>query len=310
MIDISPQAIRALWARLGLGPARAIVPAAGGSRNACYFVDDELVVRFNTLDAHFRKFANERAAYDLLAGSGLPVPAVLALDESRAVVPYDFIVLTRLPGANLAESWRALAPEQLRGLEREAGACLARLHCHSFEAFGKLHALPKRPFETWPSYVDDYVRRYLAPARQLALVDAATQARLERALAAAQGLFAQVRRGALVHCDFHYENILQQGGRLSGLLDFEWAISGDPAYDLETARTREAMISGSEAAFQEGYRSVRALDEDHERRIAIYRLFFRLESAVMHAREGDPERSRRALLRMHEQLARVEALLA
>ena len=60
-------------------------------------------------------------------------------------------------------------------------------------------------------------------------------------LAAARGLLAQVRSGALAHCDFHYENILQDGGRLSGLLDFEWAISGDPAYDQETARTRITM---------------------------------------------------------------------
>ncbi len=71
-------------------------------------------------------------------------------------------------------------------------------------------------------------------------------------------------QGVLIHSDYHYENILQRAGRLTGILDFEWALSGDPAYDFMNADVRERQIPGSEAAFRIGYHSLRSFDAEHE----------------------------------------------
>lgn len=94
-----------VWEAHRLGDFRGAVATISGARNECYIVNRDLVARFNTLDPQFAKFRNEQIAYELLSGSGLPVPEVILLDDSRHVVPYDLIVVTRLPGVNLAESW-------------------------------------------------------------------------------------------------------------------------------------------------------------------------------------------------------------
>src|SRR5215212_6648099 len=122
---ITGATIRALWAAHGLGAVHSITTPGGGVRNESYIVNGELVIRFNTRDPQFAKFSNERAAYDLLAPGPLPVPRVVALDESRTFVPYDYIILTRLTGAGIAAGRDTLTPEQLDHLAGAAGQALA-----------------------------------------------------------------------------------------------------------------------------------------------------------------------------------------
>lgn len=281
---MSENKIKDLWDACSLGSVRSIVPATSGSRNESYIVNDDLFIRFNTRDAEFRKFGNERVAYELLAHSTVSVPRVVALDETRTIVPYDFIVLTRLPGVNVAASRDALMQAQVRELARQAGINLALIHSFTFERFGKLRSLD---FNSWPDYFTDYVRRYEQSAQRYGLLDDATKHRLESVLERAQPLIDMVTRGVLVHSDFHYENILHERGKLTGILDFEWALAGDPANDLMIAETRQAMLPGSEAAFVDGYTSVRPLDEQLGRRAEVYRLFLALETIVMHKKDGN-----------------------
>ena len=296
-----------VWEAHGLGEFRGAVAAVSGVRNESYIVNGDLVARFNTLDPQFAKFRNEQIAYELLSGSGLPVPKVVLLDESRSVVPYDVIVVTRLPGVNVTESWRDLGQSQLNELMQEAGRCLAQLHGVTFSAFGKLSALDNQPFRSWPEYFNDYAQRYIVAASSKSLIDAALFSRLEAVLDDASDVLDGVTTGVLVHSDFHYENLLQTDGRLSGVLDFEWALSGDPSYDFITADWRDAVIPEFESTFQAGYVTVRGFDDLHQSRLMIYQLFFRLEDAVDHARQADRQGTEFALDAMTSLLAMAES---
>lgn len=164
---------------------------------------------------------------------------------------------------------------------------MAQLHGFTFSDFGKLSALDDRPFRSWPDYFNDYAQRYIVAARNQALIDPVLNTRIEAVLENASELLAGVTTGVLAHSDFHYENLLQAGGKLSGVLDFEWALSGDPSYDFIAAGARNVMTPDVDASFAEGYLTVRGFDDSHERRLDIYQLFFRLEDAVDRARQAD-----------------------
>lgn len=305
--SITDETIGAICRAHGLGAVRQIVRATSGVSNVCFLVNAALVIRFNTFDTAVPKFENERVAYNLLAGSGLPVPSVVVLDTSRRIVPYDFIVLTRLPGTNVAESWRELIPTQIDDLAWEAGRSLARLHAIMLPAFGKLREQAAPRFHTWPDYFHDYAHRYLREAARYGLLDEPLRTRLEDVLHRADGLLARITQGVLIHSDYHYENILHEAGRLTGILDFEWALSGDPTFDFMNDDVREAQIPGSEATFREGYQSVRSLDVSHERRLAVYRLFLRLETTVMQARRGNQSGVQSAIREMMSILREIES---
>lgn len=301
-LRVSHDKIQEIWDSCGLGTVRSLAPLAGGVRNESYTVNHNLVLRFNTRDPKFAKFRNERTAYDLLAPSPLPVPTVVALDESRKIVPYDFIIVTRLPGRSVAQSRRQLDGIQVHNLAHEAGRCLALLHEFTFGTFGKLRALQDRPFASWCDYFADYAQRYMSAAQKHELIDDTIRYRLEEILLQAHDLLAAVTPGVFVHSDFHYENMLQEQGRLTGLLDFEWAISGDASADFTNADTREEMIPGSETAFLEGYLALRPLNQGHRSRVDLYRLFLRLETAVMYQEQGDKRDAHIALASMLDAL--------
>jgi aminoglycoside phosphotransferase (APT) family kinase protein len=306
---IPEEAIRAIWRGHDLGDARRIVRLGAGSRNSAYVVDDALVTRFNTLDRDLPKFRSERIALELLAPTGVPVPRVVALDESRRIVPYDYLIATRLPGINLLESVPTLKPDQMRRLAFDAGLCLARIHAVNLDGFGKLRDLADAPFATWADSFANYAARQIEAGVRSGVLAAEPRARLRGVLDRAKSMLDRVTRAALVHSDFHYENLLQDAGRLSGVLDFEWALAGDPSYDFIAAAWREAMIPSSESAFAAGYRSIRPLGADHEVRRDVYALFFWLEIAARRTEQADPEDARRAMNHLPPLLRRVEASL-
>ena len=49
----------------------------------------------------------------LLTHSVDPVPQALVLDDSHVLLPYDYLITTRLPGETLASSWQRLPAERL-----------------------------------------------------------------------------------------------------------------------------------------------------------------------------------------------------
>ncbi len=302
-LTVTEETIRAIWCAHRLGPVRHITQPRGGVRNLCFYVNDSFVVRFNTQDRGSAKFQSERMAYDLLAQQSLPVPQVLVLDESQAIVPYDLTITTRLPGQTLASSWQLLPADQLHSLIHAIGQALARIHACTFPAFGKLRSLN---YASWAGYVQDYVQRYLRSANDMHLLDASLDASVVRSLDRAVHDLTRVTQPALVHCDFHYENILHVDGQLSGILDFEWALAGDPAYDFMIGDVRERMVPGSEAVLIAGYQSIQSFRPNHQRCIHWYQLFLQLEEAVTYQRMGDSQSAVTALQRLRQLIHLVE----
>jgi hypothetical protein len=65
---------------------------------------------------------------------------------------------------------------------------------------------------------------------------------------------------------------LQLDGRLSAVLDFDWASSGDPSWDFRIDDSIESEVPGSRKAFYAGYTSRRALPDGHWERVSLYRI--------------------------------------
>src|SRR5438477_11302156 len=95
---ISSEQIAVIWQAFELGAVETITVPRRGCSNACFVVNENRVVRFQVTELPLHKFRTEKTAYDLLRGHELPVPEELALDESRKLLPYVFLITTRPPG--------------------------------------------------------------------------------------------------------------------------------------------------------------------------------------------------------------------
>jgi aminoglycoside phosphotransferase (APT) family kinase protein len=147
-------------------------------------------------------YQRERAVMAVALAAGLPVPKVKAADSWPE---HAALLMTWLPGRTMVAELRA-HPWRLWRLGIEFGRAQAAIHSVTApELFG-------RQPDAWIAWECQS--------------DPALQARLRRTAAG---------RTALLHLDYHLLNVLTDGRRISGIVDWTNAHAGDPRADA--ART-------------------------------------------------------------------------
>ena len=271
---LSPEILQAICTAHGLGKIDRLVQPAQGNINLCLLINDAYVLRFDVLDwGGANRYAGERWAYEMLSGSDVPVSRVLALDTTRHLSPYDYLILTKMPGETVRTSAAALPPATRYAIGYSAGQHLATLHNHVFDQFGLLYEILAGTSQPdWAGYVAGHFRYYQGQVQALGILTADRLGRIEALLARMQPLLAAVQQGVFIHGDYHFRNMLQQDGKLSAVLDFDWASSGDPSWDFRIDDSIESDIPGSREALYAGYTSRRPLLSGHWERVSLYRI--------------------------------------
>jgi aminoglycoside phosphotransferase (APT) family kinase protein len=216
----------AAWMRSHGGDARVEVTgrAAVGLSQETWFVrvDEgegpvDAVLRLPTPASGPQAILTQAAALHAVTGR-VPAPAVLWHDDG-ADNPFGgpFLVMERI-GGTVPVGWHDV-PEPARGtLAEQAVDVMAALHAVEAGRLGH------RPAEARPTDLAFYQRRLERFAPLPAVLSGALWW-LER----------HARRAptpALVHGDFRMGNMMVDGDRLAGVLDWEMAAPGDPLADL------------------------------------------------------------------------------
>lgn len=296
----------ALFERLGLPSPRRVEQDEEGWVNPCFFVDD-LVVRFNARDPHEPKHARERAALELARGAGLPAPAVAALDDSREAAPFSALITVRLPGRSLERSWAEVPESRRDALAEETGRLLARLHGIELERFGELPGVPGPREDSWRACVERFFETVLREAVEARAFDEAEAARFHALFEREAPRLEAIASARLVHRDFHYSNLMQDRGRLTGVLDFEWALAGDPEADLLNANAIAEVSGRAAERWLAAYRELRPEGEGDARRRRLYRSLYNAVLCRVAALYLSPEEAREYRAVTLKQLERFEA---
>jgi aminoglycoside phosphotransferase (APT) family kinase protein len=274
---ITNEMLSAIWDRHGLGAVETVTEPPRGMVNHSLIVNDAYVIRFDVLDDYdwpgISRYGGEKWAYDMLRGSDVPVPDVVAYDASKTLAPYDYLILTKLPGKTVNDSRDDLTAETEHEIAYRAGEYLATIHGFATDGFGMMfNVLAGAGSADWTAYVAYFFQDYMGQVRKTGLLADDLLARVEVVRQKMSPLLAEVQQGYFVHGDYHLSNILQQDGQITGVLDFEWATAGDPSWDFRIDDQFELARPGNRAAFYAGYTSRRALPEHHEERVALYRV--------------------------------------
>ncbi|NYH90368.1 phosphotransferase family protein [Actinopolymorpha rutila] len=184
----------------------------------------EVVVRISHEEEP--RFEGERWALDVVRELGVPTPRVLLIESTDGVA---FCVEERLPGERLdVLLGRGERPTQAVD---ELGSLLARIHSVPIEGFGYLQADGRG----WPvdfALLDVVAERPALTAAARCLGVPATL--VDRAVATLAEYAPRYpwTTPRLVHGDFTMDNILVDGGRISGIIDMERAAGSHPGEDL------------------------------------------------------------------------------
>jgi aminoglycoside phosphotransferase (APT) family kinase protein len=228
----------------------------------------------------------------------VPAPRILFADDTKSLLPLSFILMTKLDGSGLGQLEKGLTSKQLAAAYVQIGQLLREFHRIPMEAFGYIG-----PTGIWTAHSSNH--DYLTAQFQRKLTEFAERggkAELAQRVAGHVAARAQLLKGCsqavLCHNDLHAGNLLamieNEGPRLTGVLDFEGALAGDPLMDV--AKALYYLDEACTRALLDGYG---ALDRERgSETLDLYRLYFVLELWCWMAQIGKTERLEKLALEL------------
>ena len=276
---VPPQAAR-FASLVGVDTDRLVLNVAGW--NKLVLLDRDRVFLFPRSATGVKWFEREIAAYSALARAGLSVvPRLLGRWEDQEIYPFPFAAVTRLRGE---------VPAEPEALVEQLGRAIARWH--ELEPPPLAGARPPRHHD---AAHHRWLRRALDPATSAsAAAEAAGRLRRhDRAPAWADLLASAARLGpVLVHGDLHEDQLLAEGDRLTGVLDWETARVDHPFWDFDLGewgtglrRRRRRDFSALWARGWRAYATTGGLDTDSRPLETAFRL---RQALQLLANPGDP----------------------
>jgi aminoglycoside phosphotransferase (APT) family kinase protein len=262
----------------------------------------ECVLRVAT--AAHQSVERERWVIEQCRARGVPAPEIIAGQASPADGALPYLIARRMPG--VPAHTVALSDSERRSVLGQLAEAAARMHSIPLAGFGPLVKRGSTYVGTGGSLGDEVLWRLPdLPAEALAL----NRALAVRERFASEREALNRRQGALVHADFRFENALLEGARVSAILDFELACSGDPAIDLASLLYCNGRDDADLPVILDGYGRLDLLapEETLMKRLLLYQSFYALEHLFWeHAfqDEAGMERTRERLLRLQEALDR------
>ncbi len=272
----------------------------GGEISAIFQIDladgsRSLILKVYPDSLHW-KMRKEVTVSRLLEGRlTVPVPRIILADDTKLLLDLNYIVMSKLDGGSLIERERdgALGPSKILTVYSQMGKALLEIHAITMEAFGYIGPDGVlSPHATNRSYMSTQFARKLAEFTERG-GPAGTASRFNSFVEDRLTLLEACAVPRLCHCDFHTGNILvaERNGALglSGLLDMENAIAGDPLMDI--ARTLNYAIRDDEtkkAGFMAGYGRIER--PNLKETLALYKFYDLLELWCWWTQIGDHER--------------------
>jgi aminoglycoside phosphotransferase (APT) family kinase protein len=263
---VPPQAER-FASLVGVDTGQLVLNVSGW--NKLVLLDADRVFLFPRSAASVEWFERELAAYRALAGTGLSiVPRLLGRWEDPEIYPFPFAAVTRLRGET------PTAPEALLD---QLGQAIARWH--ELQPPALPGARPPRhhdaPHHRW-------LRRALDPATcASAAAEAADRLGRPARAPAWADLLARAAQltPVLVHGDIHEDQLLAEGGQLTGVIDWETARVDHPFWDFDLGewgtglwRRRRRDFTALWARGWLAYAQQRGLDTDSRPLESAFRL--------------------------------------
>lgn len=221
--------------------------------------------------------------------SDVPVPKVIASDLSKQDFSYMYFISEKIDGYNPLKRFKYMPIDEKKTILRQLGRYMGRFHRDiTFDSFGQFNYSESDGLEiqegSWPDVFMQIMEKQLSEVSHDAFDDLVPIIReiLEDNLHLLEGNFQPV----MVHQDYGPRNIMVDEGSISGIIDWERAISGHKEYDLFKAERRfiDDRFNSREVREElrpvlfEGYLEENALSSGWRERRKLYRYCYNIES--------------------------------
>ncbi|MDD3243017.1 MAG: aminoglycoside phosphotransferase family protein [Eubacteriales bacterium] len=252
----------------------------GGFFNAVYRVqadDAALVVKIapqKQADLLFHErdlLRNEAQMLSLVNRmADIPAPQMICYDESRTLCAAPYLFMSAIPGESFEKVSAQMSPQERGEVKAEMGRITARLNAISGAQFG-LPQIPTTLRDTNGAFMLNFFQSLFRDGQAKGLdLQEITYDALWELIWVNCAFFDEAETPCLLHTDLWDDNVMVQGGRLSGVIDFERAAWGDPMMEDDFSGYGSRPV-----AFLRGYGKT-AFTRGEEIRISLYKLWRRV----------------------------------
>lgn len=216
----------------GVGAEIGLRQFSGGQSNPTFLIETgarRLVLRKQPPGALLpsaHQVDREYRVMEALAGTGVPVPPVLALCQDRSVIGTDFYVMDWVEGRVIADpAMPGVEPAERAAVYADMARVLARLHGLDWAGLGLAD------FGKHEGYVERQVRLW---TRQYEAARTGDIPQMERLGAHLSANLPALARTTIAHGDYRLGNLMLHPTepRIVAVLDWELSTLGDPLADL------------------------------------------------------------------------------
>ena len=247
------------WLAGAVGRVASLRPLAGGYSNDNALVVTEAGERYVLRRYRGHNACAVEAALARRLTGVVPVAEVVAADPSGERAGEPVLVCRFMPGTLVGDLLPGLAPAPASALGRAAGTALAAIGSVTFDRPGFFDAalVPGPPGLEPTGGLGEFVERCLGTGNAgAALSDAEQDGLRDLARRWEPGLASLHGSRQLVHADFNPKNLLASlvagQWRISAVLDWEFAFSSSPLYDVGNM-LRHERPAGFVNGFLAGY---------------------------------------------------------
>lgn len=247
-------------------------------------------------------FAEVESMKMAAADPKIPVPRVFGYDDSQTICPSSYFFMEKLRGSSLYSLREDLPEENVNAIKKETGELNRRINeiaCPCFGLPGQRDCQGEEWFPVFRRMMEMGMEDAEARSVDLKVSGGVVLECLEKD----RGYFEAVKTPCLVHWDIWEGNIFTDGTRVTGIIDWERSLWGDPLLEVGF------RTFGDDISFRKGY-GKENLTEAEERRVLWYDVYLAvLQSLECEYRHYDTiEMYERGVRLLGEQMGRIMCL--
>jgi aminoglycoside phosphotransferase (APT) family kinase protein len=266
--------IKKIFSKYRLGKVKKIVYLESGIVNPCLAINDQFILRVNVRDKDTPKFKREKVAFKKLKDK-IPVPRIVILDESKKIIPYDYLITEKMPGIETREVLKKMPEQEKKKIAIQAGIILAKIHKIKFKKFGYINGNTFGKYDNWNEFIINKVKNHLKEMKKENIFNDEKRKEILNLFEKNKKIFLEIKTPRLNHGDFSFENMVFKNKKITGIFDFEWAMSGDSEYDFKDLEDFGELKD----LLLEGYQRINKLSYNFNTKILFYQLVYKLELA-------------------------------
>jgi aminoglycoside phosphotransferase (APT) family kinase protein len=219
-------------------------------RNNWVFANHDRVINIPK-NEHKIDYGVRAAVTQILINAQIPTLDVIEYQSAKL----HYIITKRKSGSSIRLA--DISDKDQESVHAQTADILRRIHEIKIEGYGRINSLGIGTNKSWSEFIDSFfstsITRLYA-SKDLWIMFGSI---LENEFAKNRNIASDVKRGRLLHADYHIGNLLFNNLNLEAVMDLDIAASGDPWYDIaHYSRTFNINRKKGMATFYEFYGTI------------------------------------------------------